>query len=86
MCVYGHATTVDAMSPKTNLHAAGHLGVRLPATPPPRGALDNKELFIVEGSKNWRSTPGQPGGARKWRKMRRKKAPTLLQIVIELCR
>ena len=55
----------DAMSPKTNLHVAGHLGVRLPATPPLRGALDDEELFIVEGSKNWRSTPGQPGGARK---------------------
>ena len=55
----------DAMSPRTNLHVAGHLGVRLPATPPPRGALEDEELFIVEGSKNWRSTPGQPGGARK---------------------
>ena len=33
---------------------------KLPATPAPRGALDNEELFIVEGSKNWRSTPGQP--------------------------
>ena len=30
---------------------------RLPATPAPRGALDDEELFIVEGSKNWRSTP-----------------------------
>ena len=48
----------DAMSPRTNLHVAGHLGVRLPATPAPRGALDDKKLFIVEGSKNWRSTPG----------------------------
>ena len=37
-----------------------HLGVKLPATPAPRGALDDEELFIVEGSKNWRSTPGQP--------------------------
>ena len=35
-----------------------HLGVKLPATPAPRGALDDEELFIVEGSKNWRSTPG----------------------------
>ena len=25
-----------------------HLGVRLPASPPPR-ALDNEELFVVEG-------------------------------------
>ena len=66
MCdVYGHQRHGDAMSPRTNLHVAGHLGVRLPATPPPRGALDDEELFIVEGSKNWRSTPGQPGGARK---------------------
>ena len=30
-----------------------------------RRALDHKELFVVEGSENWRSTPGQPGGARK---------------------
>ena len=37
-----------------------HLGVKLPATPAPWGALDDEELFIVEGSKNWRSTPGQP--------------------------
>ena len=42
-----------------------HLGVKLLATLAPRGALDNEELFIVEGSKNWRSTPGQPGRARK---------------------
>ena len=28
-------------------------------------ALDGEELFTIEGSKNWRSTPGQPGGARK---------------------
>ena len=58
MCVFGHATTVDAMSPRTNLHVAGHLGVRLPTTPPPRKALDDEEIFIVEGSKNFRSTPG----------------------------
>ena len=25
-----------------------------------KGALDNEELFVVEGSENWRSTPGQP--------------------------
>ena len=30
-----------------------------------KGALDGKELFTIEGSKNWRSTQGQPGGARK---------------------
>ena len=53
-------------------HVAGHLGVKLPATPPPRGALDDDELFIIEGSKNWRSTPGQPEEREKWRKMRRK--------------
>ena len=29
---------------------AGHLGVRLPATPPPPRALDNEELFVIEGS------------------------------------
>ena len=37
-----------------------HLGVKIPATPAPNGALDDEELFIVEGSENWRSTPGQP--------------------------
>ena len=68
------------MSPRTNLHVAGHLGVRLPATPPPQGALDDEELFIVEGSKN----PRNPGlnpmrGVRKMGQNR-------LEIVIELCR
>ena len=29
-----------------------------------KGALDNEELFVIEGSKNWRSTPGQTGGAK----------------------
>ena len=37
-----------------------------------KGALGGKELFAIEGSKNWRSTPGQPGEARKMRKNRRK--------------
>ena len=32
------------------------------------GALDGKELFTIQGSENWRSTPGQPGGARKMAK------------------
>ena len=58
MTVYGWSHDIgDAMSPRTNLQVAGHLGVRLPATPPPQGALDDEELFIVEGSKNPR-TPG----------------------------
>ena len=60
MCVYGHSTTVDAMSPRTDLRVAGHLGVRLPATPPPWGALDDEELFIVEGSKNPRNLELNP--------------------------
>ena len=29
------------------------------------GALDGKELFAIEGSEKWRSTPGEPRGARK---------------------
>ena len=29
-----------------------------------KGAIDGEELFTIEGSKNWRSTPGQRGGAR----------------------
>ena len=39
-------TSADAVSPRTNLHAAGHLGVKLPATSPPGGALDDEELFL----------------------------------------
>ena len=35
-------------------------------------ALDNEELFVVEGSENWRSTPGRPRRARKMRKKRPK--------------
>ena len=31
------------------IRVAGHLGVRLPATPPPR-ALGDKELFVIECS------------------------------------
>ena len=48
--------------PSTNWQdpVPSHLGVKLPATVAPRRALDDEELFIVEGSKNWRSTPGQP--------------------------
>ena len=33
-----------------------------------KGALDGEELFTIEGSKNWRSTPGQPEEREKWRK------------------
>ena len=55
-CVWSHDIG-DAMSPRTNLHVAGHLGVRLPATPLLQGALDDEELFIVEGSKNPRLNP-----------------------------
>ena len=36
------------------------------------GALDGKELFAIEGSENWRSTPRQPGRTRKMRKIREK--------------
>ena len=50
---------VTAQVDLTKVAEAENRGVRLPASPPPRGALDDEELFIVEGSKNWRSTPGQ---------------------------
>ena len=68
------------MSPRSNLRVASHLGVRLPATPPTQGALDDEELFIIEGSKNPR-TPGLTllGGVRKM-------GQTRLQIVIKPCR
>ena len=54
------------------IRVTSHLGVRLPATPATRGALDNEELFIIEGSKTdtWRSTPENWRSAKKWRKMR----------------
>ena len=54
-CLCRHNCTIELADP-----VPSHLGVRLPATPAPPGALDDEELFIVEGSKNWRSTPGQP--------------------------
>ena len=60
-CVYVNNTRVTNWQDPV----PSHLGVKLPATPAPRGALDDEELFIVEGSKNWRSTPGTTGGARK---------------------
>ena len=70
--VWPHDTS-DAMSPRTNLHVAGHLGVRLPATPPTQGALDDEELFIVEGSKIRAPRDSTLSGkSEKWRKMRRK--------------
>ena len=47
------------------------------AVPIGMGALDDKELFVVEGSENWRSTPGQPGGARKMRKNRHNQLTSL---------
>ena len=50
----------DAMSPRTNLHVTGHRRVRLPVTQPPWGALDDEELFIVEGSKNPRNPELNP--------------------------
>ena len=75
------------MSPRTNSHVAGHLGVRLPATPAPQGALDNEELFIVEGSKNPRTAGLNPSrGSPKNGAKCAEKAPNPLQIVIELCR
>ena len=40
--------------------AAQHLRVNSPRQRQPRGDLENEELFIVEGSENWRSTPGHP--------------------------
>ena len=85
--VYGHNCDCDAMSPRTNLHVAGHLGVRLPATPPPQGALDDEELFIVEGSKNPRTSGLNPcRGSPKNGAKCAKKHPFRLKIVIELCR
>ena len=40
---------VDATACVQLIRVAGHLGVRLPATPPPR-APDDEELFVIEGS------------------------------------
>ena len=33
-----------------------------------KGALDGKELFTIEGSKNWRSTPDDLEEREKWPK------------------
>ena len=52
-CVCPHTRRCDAtLSLKTNLHVAGHLGVRLQASPPPP-ALDDTQykLRVIEGSK-----------------------------------
>ena len=77
----------DAMSPRTNLHVAGHMVVRLPATPPPHGALDDEELFNVDGSKNPRTRDSTPlGGVRKKAQNAPKKHPFRLEIVIGHCR
>ena len=68
-----------AMSPRTNLHVAEHLGVRLPASPPPQGALDDEELFIVEGSPKSPLKAGtqlREEESEKCRKIRQKKAFT----------
>ena len=52
--VYIHCMSRE---PSGTVPVASHLGVKLPTTPAPQGALDNEELFIVEGSQN-PSTPG----------------------------
>ena len=44
---------------------AERLGVTLLASPP---ALDDKELFVIEGSENWRSTPDNLEEREKWPK------------------
>ena len=41
------------------MHVPGHQRVETPGDPGTTRALDEEELFVVEGSKNWRSTPGQ---------------------------
>ena len=41
-CAYVHVTMRIGKDP-----VPSHLGVKLPATPAPRGALDDEELFIV---------------------------------------
>ena len=35
-----------------------------------KGALDGEELFAIEGSKNWRSTPDDLEEREKWPKKR----------------
>ena len=65
----GHVT-VDMNAHRMQLiRVADHLGVRLPATPPPQ-ALDDEELFVIKGSENWRSTPDKPEEREKWPKGR----------------
>ena len=83
MCM---VTTTWRCNESENLHVAGHLGVRLPATPPPQGALDDEDLCIIEGSKNPRTLGLNPfrvspkNGAKC-----AEEAQILLLFVIELC-
>ena len=51
-----------------------------------RGVLDGEELFVVEGSKTWRSTPGQPGGARKMTQNASKKPITAPNCNLSQCK
>ena len=84
MCVYGHATSVDAMSPRTNLHVASHMGARLPGDPTTRGNCRRRKTLHRRGLEKLALNSGTTGGARKRTQNAPKRAPTLLQIVIEL--
>ena len=69
----------NAMSPRTNLRVAVHLGVRLPTDPATPRTPDDEELFIVEGAPR-DSTP--LGGVRKMAQNAPEKHPFRLKTVI----
>ena len=77
-CVYPY--DIAAHAPNSGGRSPGS---QTPGDPATLGALDDEELFIVEGSKNWRSTPAQPGGARKMPQMRRNPPPHSEDLVDE---
>ena len=66
-CSMTHVS-VDMRQRMHLIRVAGHLGVRLPATPPPR-ALDDEELFVIQSS--WALTSKRTD-CEKCRKMRQK--------------
>ena len=69
------------MSPRTNLHVAGHQGVRLPATPPPRRSPRRRRTLHRRGLEKSAHPGTQPlsGEVRKMAKNAPKKAPKPLQ-------
>ena len=60
----------DAMSPRTNLHVAGHLRVRLPASAPTPGSPRRRRTLRRRGLEKSAQPGTQPlsGESEKWAK------------------